>query len=327
MEDNLKRIRIMKIWEILNRESDEDNPLTTEQILDRLEGMGIPCHRKTLYEDIKILNATGYEVMVNRAISNEYYVVERAFDLPELQVLMDAVQASRFISERKTEEFVKKIASLAGSNKGDVLKRNVVAFNTSKCTNEKIFYIINEITQALENKKKISFYYFKLDANHKRVYQKNKKKYVVNPLATVFSDDKYYLMCYDDKHGNIAHYRIDRMERVVMSEKDITETEVSLNFDVKRHKKQLFGMFVGEPETVSFSADKSIIDALFDKFGDDLELTESEGRVLFKAEAQISPTFIAWVTGFSGKLIVTAPSNVVKKVKNHLNKTLEAYGG
>lgn len=325
MEENSKRIRIIKIWELLNQESDEDHPLKTEYIIARLAEQGIPCHRKTLYEDIKVLNDGGYEVMVNRAISNEYYVVDRDFDVPELQILMDAVQASRFISEKKSGELIKKIANLAGSNKGEVLKRNTIAFNTSKCTNEKVFYIINEIATALENKKKVSFLYYKFDSAHNKVYQHGGKPYVVNPLATVFCDDKYYLMCYDDKYGNIVHYRIDRMEKLVMLKEDIVVTEESKEFDVKRHKKQLFGMFVGAPKTVRFEADTDLTDSLYDKFGDDLDLTERDGKLVFQVEAQISPTFLNWVAGFGKKLKVVYPKEVVKKIKDHLKETLENY--
>lgn len=325
MIENLKKLRIMKLWEILNRESDEDHPITTEELLDRLVEIGIPCHRKTLYEDIKTLNDCGYEVMVNRSVSNEYYVMERTFDVPELQILMDAVQATRFISESKTESFVRKIASLAGDKKGEVLNRNIVAFNTSKCSNEHVFYNVNEIALALEQKRKISFYYFKLNAQHEKVYQRSRKKYVVNPLATVFADDKYYLMCFDDKHGNVVHYRVDRMETVTMEDEPMTENEISLNFDVKGYKKQIFGMCVGDQEEVEFCADESIVDGLFDKFGDDLVLTEKDGKVYFKAMAQISTPFIAWVMGFGDKLKVTAPQKVVKKIKEHLRKTVDNY--
>ncbi|MBQ8178668.1 MAG: WYL domain-containing protein [Clostridia bacterium] len=326
MDDNVKKIRIMKIWEILNRETDEDHPLTTEQILERLDAMGVPCHRKTLYEDIKVLNATGYEVLVNRALSNEYYVMERTFDIPELQILMDAVQATRFISTKKTEELVRKIAMLAGASKAEVLKRNIVEFNTSKSSNEQMIYNVNEIALAIELKKKVSFLYFKLNAKHEKVYQHSHKRYLVNPLATIFSDDKYYLVCFDDKYGNVVHYRVDRMENVMMEPADAAETIVSKNFDAKGRKKQLFSMFVGNPERVSFEADSSIIDGLFDKFGDDLVLSEEDGKLTFTTTAEVSPTFISWVVGFGGKLKITAPKRVVNKVKDHLIKSLEAYG-
>lgn len=325
MEDNSKRIRILKIWEILNQESDENNPLTTEYLIDKLEEQGISCHRKTLYEDIKILNANGYEVMINRAISNEYYVVDRTFDVPELQILMDAVQASRVITKKKTGELIQKIANLAGSRKGEVLKRNTVAFNTSKSTNEKVFYTIDAIARALEEKRKVSFYYFKYDSSHNKVYGRNHKLYVVNPLATVFSDDKYYLMCYDDKHGNIVHYRIDRMEGLNVTEEAINETNESRAFDVKRHKKQVFGMFVGEPRMVVFEADLDLTDAIFDKFGDDIDLTERNGKIVFQAEAQISHTFLVWVMGFGKKLKILAPKDVVKTIRQTLKESLKNY--
>lgn len=323
--DEKNKIRILKIWEILNRESDEENPLKTEEIIRRLGEEGIPCHRKTLYEDVKILNANGYEVCVNRSTSNEYYVMERTFDVPELQILMDAVLASKFISEKKSEQLVKKIAGLAGAKKGEVLKRNIVAFNTVKSSNEKVFYTINEIALALEKQQQISFYYFKYNEKGKKVYQHKNKPYVVNPLATVFCDDKYYLMCYDDKHGNIIHYRIDRMESLRMINEPIKETKESRNFDIKKHKKQLFGMYVGAPKKVVLEVDKTAVDGVFDKFGDDVKLKEIGGKLVFEVEAQISPTFIAWVMGFGGTLRVVAPKDVANKVKERLQSALDTY--
>ena len=270
--DRIKRIRLMKIWELLCRESDEEHPLTTDEILTRLAEMGISSCRKTLYEDIEILNENGYEVLKTRSKSNKYYVMERAFDLPELRILMDAVQAAKFITKDKTEEFIKKIASLAGGKKAEVLRANTITFNNSKSSNKYIYYVINEIELVIEKGKKISFDYYKLGVNGEKIYQRDHKRYLVNPLATVFCDDKYYLMCYDDTHGNLVHYRVDRMEEVRMEDCPIEQTELSQPFDVKKHKEQLFGMYVGEAEEVEFIADKSIIDGLFDKFGDDLKI-------------------------------------------------------
>ena len=323
--DEKNKIRLLKIWEILNKESDEDHPIRTEKIIRRLAEYDIPCHRKTLYEDVKILNANGYEVCVNRSTSNEYYVMERAFDVPELQILMDAVLASKSISQAKSEQLVKKIANLAGNQKGEVIKRNIVAFNTAKSTNEKVFYTINEIALALEKKQQVAFYYFKYNEKREKVYQRKHNLYVVNPLATVFCDDKYYLMCYDDKHGNIIHYRIDRMEDLRMIDEPIRETEESRNFDIKKHKKQLFGMYVGAPRKVVLDFDKSAVDGVYDKFGDSVKPKIEGDKLIFTIEAQISPTFIAWVMGFGQTLKVVAPKDVVKKVKDRLAEALSIY--
>ena len=323
--ENVKRIRLMKIWELLCRESDEEHPLTTDEILSRLAEMGIRSCRKTLYEDISILNENGYEVLKTRAISNKYYVMERTFDLPELRILMDAVQAAKFITEEKTEEFIKKIAGLAGDKKAEVLRANTVTFNNSKSSNKYIYYVVNEIALSIENGKKVSFYYFKYGTKGDKVYQRDHKRYLVNPLATVFCDDKYYLMCYDDTHGNLVHYRLDRMENVKMEDDDVTETELSRTFDVKKHKKQLFGMYVGEAENVEFVADKNIVDGLFDKFGEDLKLEEEGEKVKFSACVQISPTFINWCMGFGDKLKVVSPEEVREKIKSRLCEALNQY--
>ena len=233
-----KRIRLLKIWEILRQETDEENPMGTETLRKKIAEFGFHCDRRTLYDDIRVLNEFGYEILCRRSSSNEYYVVERTFDIPEVQILMDAVQAASFVTNKKTDQLVDKIAQLAGSQRGDVLKKNIVQFHTPKSTNEGIYYVVDEITNAIENQRQIEFYYFGYDTNHNRVYRKDKKRYTVNPLATVFCDDEYYLMCYDDKHGNIGHYRIDRMDSVKMTDKPITETEQSKQFDLSRHKRQ-----------------------------------------------------------------------------------------
>ncbi|MBO7178273.1 MAG: WYL domain-containing protein [Clostridia bacterium] len=323
--DEKNKIRLLKIWEILNRESDEEHPLRTEEIIRKLAEDGIPCHRKTLYEDVKILNANGYEVFVNRSTSNEYYVIDRTFDVPELQILMDAVLASKSITQAKSEQLVKKIANLAGTQKGEVLKRNIVAFNTAKSNNEKVFYTINEIALALEKKQQVAFYYFKYNEKREKVYQRKHNLYVVNPLATVFCDDKYYLMCYDDKHGNVIHYRIDRMEGLRMTDEPIKETEESKKFDIKKHKNQLFGMYVGAPKKVTLEVDKSAVDGIYDKFGDSVKPNEVGDKLIFEVEAQISPTFIAWIMGFGKNIRVVAPKDVVKKVKERLKEALSMY--
>ena len=157
------KIVLLKIWEILNQETDEDNPMPSTVLLKKLDDMEIPCDRRTLYKYIDVLNEWGYEIKSNRSKNNEYWVIDRRFDMPELHIMLDAVQAASFIPEGKTAELVKKIASLAGSRKGEVLRSNIVAFNTTKNTNEAIYYSVNEIITAIRKKKQIIFYYFDYD--------------------------------------------------------------------------------------------------------------------------------------------------------------------
>ena len=239
---------------------------------------------------------------------------------------MDAVQAASFITDKKTKVLIGKIAQLAGDKKAEVLQKNTVEFHTPKSDNEQIFYIVDKIGSAIEQRRQISFVYFDYDILYQRVYRKEKRRYVVNPLSTVFSNDNYYLMCYDDKHGNIGHYRIDRMDEVDIEQTPINETEESKKFDLSRHKRALFEMFSGEDAKVSFQADKTLIDHIFDKFGKSVHITYGEGNtVVFTANVQVSKRFLGWCCSFGDMLKVTAPKEVADQVKEQLSETANQY--
>ncbi len=329
---NSRKIKLLKIWEILNRDTDENNPMSTPVLIEKLSECGIEVDRKILYSDIKLLNDFGYEVMCHRSSSNEYYVADRKFDIPEIHILMDAVKAAGFITEKKTDELVNKIAQLAGSQRAEVLTRNVVEFNTTKSVNENIYYSVYEIATAIEKEKKITFTYFDYDTKRRKVYRKKKsdpsqnRKYTVNPLATVFSNDNYYLICYDDWFGNLSHYRVDRMDEVTMRDIPITEEAESKKADIVKHKQQLFGMFGGEAEKVSFEADKGLLDVVFDFFKSNLCVSETaDNKIVFTADVQVSKPFIAWCCSFGTGMKITAPQSVVITVKEYLSETLGQY--
>ncbi len=322
------RIKLLKIWEILTQESDEEHPLSSLEIIDKLQSYGISCDRRTLYSDIEALNAFGYEVMSQRSATNEYWVAERSFDVPELHILIDAVQAAAFITKDKTNELVNKLASLAGSRRAEVIKNNTVTFNTTKSTNEHIYYAVNEISRAIEKKKKVLFRYFDYDHKHERIYRKDGHRYVVNPVATVFSNDKYYLVCYNDVNKNITHYRIDRMEAVsALEDKDITPMQKGMDFSVARHKKSLFGMYSGEGVSVKFEVKEKLLDVVFDQFGEKvfIDKTEKDGVYSFVAEVQLSNVFLGWCCAFGDDLKVVAPKSVRDKIKEHIDALSECY--
>ncbi len=326
VEQNATRIKLLKIWEILCQETDEEHPMESTALIEKLDGMGIYCDRKTLYRDIATLVEYGYEVACERGKKNRYYVLDRKFDLPELHIMLDAVQAASFITPKKTEVLVGKIADLAGSRKGEVLKRNIVAFNTTKHDNESIYYTVDEIVGAITNKKKIEFRYFDYDEHHKKAYRKDGAKYVVNPYSTVFSDDNYYLLCYDDKHRTITHYRVDRMDNVTMLDVDVAPLENDNDFDVAKHKRELFGMFAGEQENVTFDVHKSLLDVIYDKFGKDVRLIRQDDETYrFTAAVQISPVFLGWCCTFGDKVKVVAPVAAVEKLKARIADLAATY--
>ncbi len=327
METSISKLKMLKIWEMLCRETDEDHPMPSTTIIKKLADMGISCDRRTLYKDIDALNENGYLVECNRSRQNEYYVLERNFDPTELHILMDAVQAASFVTEEKTNELVNKIASLSGEKKAEILKSNIVAFNTVKSTNNRVYYSVNEILTAIETKKKIEFFYFDYDISHNKVFRKDKQKYIVNPYATIFSNDSYYLLCYDDKHEGMAHYRIDRMDTVRITDEPITKRADLKKFDVKKHKKQVFNMFAGaECVPVTIRINKALIDAMFDRFGAGVKLKMiNENEAELTAEVQISSAFIGWCVSFGNKLQVVSPTEVVDKVKAQIEELKNLY--
>lgn len=320
---DVKRIRLVKLLEILKQNTDELNHMTTSAIIKELAKTGIESTRQTVYNDIKVLNEYGYGIVCVRHTVNEYYLEDDSFELPEMQILLDAVQAAKFITPKKTRELVNKIIAMGGSYSSEVERKNIVYFNTVKHTNEVIYYSINELIHAIVEQKKVTFNYFDFNERKEKVYRKNKKTYKENPCALVFSDDNYYLVAYSDKYKGIVHYRIDRMENVQVSEEDIIVPD---DFDIQKHKSELFGMFTGKTETVVFETDKSMIDIILDQFGEDVEFTSlNDGRLRFSADVQISPKFISWVCGFGKRIKVLEPKSLVRQIKKYLSETIEQY--
>lgn len=321
-----QRLKLLKIWEILRQETDEAHPMSSVELLKRLEFIDIKCDRRTLYADIQALNESGYKINCIRRKTNEYFVEHREFSMAEIQIMMDAVQAASFVTEEKTALLVDKIAELAGSRKAEAIKKNIVAFNTVKSHNEDIYDTVATITQALEQGKKIEYLYFDYDTNKRRIYRKENKVYKVNPIATIFSDDKYYLLCYDDKHGNPSHYRIDRMAEVKVSSENITPSKLLELCSIQKHKKQLFGMFTGEECEVSFEADNSLIDTVLDKFGFDTRLSvRSDYTFSFSATVQLSPVFLGWCCSFEDRLRVTGPRSLIELLNSFIMKIEKQY--
>ena len=225
--ENFRKIKLLKLLEMLRQNTDEQHPMSTSSVIASLAEMEITCDRRTLSQDIATLNDLGYEIMAT-TVGHEkaYYVEDRNFSIPELKILIDAVHASSFITEKKSEELINKIASLAGSHRAEVLKRNMVCFNTRKHSNERIFYNVNDLEDAILRQKKVLFRYFDLNENGERVYRRDGHRYVVEPIALVFNEDNYYLTCYSARHDSTSNYRIDRMDSVEVIEENCCEKAI-----------------------------------------------------------------------------------------------------
>ena len=309
---NYRKVKLLKLIELLRQHTDEQNPMTTAQICAAMGEMGIPCDRRIITQDVIALNELDYEIM-STMIGHEkaYYVEDRSFSLPELKILIDAVHASSFITEKKSEKLIEKIAALAGSHRAEVLKRNMICFNTRKHSNEKILYSIDTLETAILAQKKVIFLYFDLNENGERVYRRDGHHYVVEPVALVFNEDNYYLMCYSSRHNTTSNYRIDRMDGVGIIEDSCCEKAIALRNEVADYTEQAFKMFGGQLEDVVLEFDRTLIGAVYDKFGESVKMMPSgENKIIATVKVRISPTFWGWLFQFGKKMRILSPEAI-----------------
>lgn len=314
-KDNIRKIKVLKLLEHLRQNTDEDHPITAGQIAEDLAAMGVPFDPRTISQDIVVLNELGYEIM-STMVGHEkrYYVEDRSFSLPELKILIDAVHASSFITEKKSEDLINKIAALAGTHRAEVLKHNMVCFNTRKHHNEKILYNVDTLEEAILQHKKVIFLYFDLNENGERVYRREGHHYVVEPISLVFNEDNYYLICYSSRHDNTSSYRIDRMDGVNIIDEMCCLKAVDLRNEVATYTEQAFKMFGGESEEVVLEFNRSLIGVIYDKFGENVNMVSSEeNKCVATVKVRISPTFWGWLFQFGTQMKIISPTEIADK--------------
>ena len=313
--ENFRKVKLLKLLEMLRQNTDEQHPMTTSRIIANLSQMEIPCDRRTLTQDISTLSNLGYEIMTTMVGHEKgYYIEDRNFSIPELKILIDAVHASSFITEKKSEVLINKIAALAGTHRAEVLKRNMVCFNTRKHSNEKIFYTIDTLEEAILNQKKVIFLYYDLNEHGERVYRRDGHHYVVEPIALVFNEDNYYLTCYSSRHDNTSNYRIDRMDGVRIIDEPCCEKAVALRNGVAAYTEQAFKMFGGQTEDIVLEFNRSLIGAVYDKFGESVNMIPvGENRCIATVKVRISPTFWGWLFQFGTQMRIISPAQIASK--------------
>ena len=326
-KENSQKIKLLKLMELLRQETDEQHPMAASIVCQRLNDMEVACDRRTITRDIQALNDFGYEVMYTM-IGHEraYYVEDRSFSVPELKILIDAVQAASFVTEKKTAELIEKIASLSGSHSAEILQSNMVRFNTRKHSNESIYYNVDFLEDAIEQKKKVIFRYFDLDENGQKVYRRDGHHYVVEPVALVFNEDNYYMVCYSSKHDSTANYRIDRMDAVEIVDESICEKAIELRGSIDTVTEQAFKMYGGQAEDITIQFSDKLIGVVYDKFGEDTKMVRiNENNCVASVKVQISPTFWGWLFQFGKQMTVISPEGVINEYRQRLQELTEPF--
>ncbi|MBR6983002.1 MAG: WYL domain-containing protein [Ruminococcus sp.] len=312
MADNVNKIKLLKIVGYLSTESSEDNPVTTYQIIDYLNSIGISCDRRTLYRDMDLLMDSGLGIvktLVSR--ENAYYIENDALTLAELKILIDAVQAANFITPDKTSDLIEKLMGLAGTRKKEILRKNTIFYNNHKHSNEDIFDNIEKIEIAIQKKRQVSFYYFDLNEKHERVYRKDKKRYVTDPVALVYNEDNYYLVTYSRKYTENVNYRVDRMDTVEVEETSLCDEARIRKKRPHTYTEQVFKMYNGTTTDVILEFDRDLLGAVYDKFGEDLFIRHAdEDKLRIKVTIQVSPPFWGWLMQFGGRMKIVSPDGL-----------------
>jgi len=325
-QENYQKIKLLKIMEILRQETDEEHPITKAALCERLVSMNISCNIRSLNRDIPLLNEQGYEIMeVMVGREKGYYVCDRSFSVPELKILIDAVQAASFVTEKKTAELIDKIAELGGSNRAAILKGNMVKFNTRKHRNETVYYTVGFLEDAIKQDRKVAFKYFDVTETGQRVFRRDGAEYITEPVALVFNEDNYYLITYNEKHEGTTNYRVDRIDGVRILDEDVSSTARSLRRKVARYTEQAFKMFNGQEETVTLRFNDKLIGPVLDKFGEDTKMTRIDDHTVeTTVPVRIAPTFWGWLFQFGGKMRIVGPEALKEEYAIQASKLLSS---
>ena len=319
-KENCQKIKLLKLIEMLRQESDPEHPLKTVEICKNLTKMGITCDRKTLSKDITVLRDFGYEIR-SKMIGHEkgYYVENRGFSVAELKIMIDAIQAATFVTKEKSDDLINRIAAMGGTRREDILKSNIFCFNTRKHTNEGIYDNIEVLEEAIQRKRKASFFYFDRDEKGKRIYRKEKKRYEVEPMALVFNEDNYYLMCFSFKYNGITNYRVDCMENVVVENSFVSDNARIEDADIAKYTEQAFKMFGGPITDVTLEFEDKLIGVVQDKFGENTNIIRTgEDKCAASIQVQVSPTFWGWLFQFGSNMNILSPTFLRDKYREKI---------
>ena len=304
------KMRMLRILELLRNETDERHPISTAEIERTLrDRWGLEAYRITIQKDIAALCAAGYEIETIRSTQNKYYLARRLFELPELKLLIDAVESSKFITAKKSRVLTEKLTTLASINEAGQLRRNVSIADRVKAGNEQIYYIMDALNDAINLKRKVRFLYFEYDGRKHRQLKNGGEPYTLSPYTLTWNGDFYYVVGWSDKHGKIATFRVDRIFEVptILPDKAVPKP---------KHDS--------EHARVELLCENAMMNTVLDHFGEKVKVKKADGEhFTFTAEVSVSPTFFAWVFEFGGKIKILGPQSVKDAYAELVKKAME----
>ena len=322
----MQKTKILQLMQIMLENTDDEHGLTLEEIIRMLGNCGIDAERKALYDDFDVLRKFGIDIEMRRDKATRYYVVSRNFELPELKLLVDAVQASKFITHKKSVELIKKITSNASRYQAQKLQRQVFVSNRIKTMNESIYYTVDYIHEAINTNSKISFQYCEWNEKKVKEPKYNGKLYILSPFALVWDDENYYMIAYDSELNLTRHYRVDKMQKLTILEEKRDGSEFFRDFDAAVYTKKTFGMFNGKEEYVTLRCKNSLAGVIIDRFGQDTTFYYAdEEHFDICVKVAVSHLFFSWVMNFGKDIKIASPDYIKDEFIKALKESLSLY--
>ena len=324
LTNNHKMALLIILRELLQK-TDEEHTLNAADLIRILEQYGYNADRRTIYSNVEILSDFGIDVQ-KKADAPGYFIASREFELPELKLLVDAVQSSKFITAKKSEELIGKLMKLTNEQKASELNRSVYIHNRMKSGNEKVYYNVDDIHNAMNTDRQIEFQYGEWNTAKRLVAKRNGKTYRVSPWSLTWDDENYYLIAYDEDDEKIKHFRVDKMIRVRLTDFSRNGRGQFGDFDLAAYVKKTFGMYGGQDADVTLRCEKHLVGVLIDRFGKEIMIIpDGKDHVRTHIMVSVSPQFFGWVTGLGSGMEIVSPGHVREAYQSFLQEILNAY--
>ncbi len=322
-----QKMKLLYLMKILMERTDENHMLTANELCEILQAeYDVPAERKSIYSDIDALREFGLDIEQQKGKAPGYYVASRPFELAELKLLVDAMQASRSLTAKKTDELIRKLEGLASCEDARQLQQQVFLYNRPKTENETIYYNVNDIHTAIYTNVQIRFQYTEWTREKEIRLRRDGAEYVVSPWALTWDDENYYMIACEEDATELRHFRVDKMQHIELLKKKRVGRELFDDFDIVAFGKRTFGMFGGHVELVTLSCVNRLAGVIIDRFGRDVMMVpEGEDRFHVNVAVAVSPQFFGWLAGLGSGAKITKPASVRDEFLSYLEGIREGY--
>jgi len=322
-----QKLKLYYLSRIMTEKTDDNHSLTMEEIQNHLLAYDVTADRKSLYDDMEALRVLGIDIIGEKdGRSYTYHVGKKQFEIAELKLLVDAIQSSKFITEKKSNDLIRKLTGLASEYEASQLKRQVVVGGRIKAMNESVFYVIDDLFLAITTNRRIRFEYLQWNL-HKKLERRKDKIYEVSPWTLMWDNENYYLVAFDSEADKIKHYRVDKMKNIEVIDERREGKEHFREFDVAAYAKKNFGMFGGEEVRVKLKFKDELVGVLIDRFGKDITIhpTKENGWSETYVDVALSDQFLGWIFSLGDRVRIMSPKEVVNKFTEEIQKMHDIY--